>query len=135
MAGDQSGEKTEVDMDDTEDLFDITVAMDPSGLIRVKSLKDVLLALVGVNCKPGKNPLVLNIVRTAMNKAEYCKILIMDPEVIATITCSAQRIFLGAPDSAKISLSQKYAEFNFEPGCMYSEWLETTKLDLKVRSG
>ena len=98
-----------------EDHFEIVVPMVPTLLPVINSSSDVVPELRMGKDGPGKEVLIMNVVKLTLSQIAYCQVVMVDQEKLTTMTCVVKHVFPGVPENVKMSLSKKYSEFIFRP--------------------
>ena len=114
------------------DLFTVEAALDPGKLLRVSSLSEVNLVLEKAKFLPTQRTLVTNVVSVTRGDVTGIQLMLLDPQLPPRISCAAKVLFPKAPESVKMTLTKRYAEFGFRPNSMVSDWIDAGKLDLQV---
>ena len=109
-----------------DDLFTVEIPFDPSKLVRAESLSSVLPALKAVNCQPGPRTLVINTVKITRGEVSHAQILILDAAEPPRLSCPVKNLFPSAPEGARLTLTKRFSEFQFQPNQTASEWIEAS---------
>ena len=73
--------------------------------------------------------------RSEINRGEvgHAQILILDAAEPYRLSCPVKTLFPSAPEGARLTLTKRFSEFQFQPNQTASEWIDAGRLELQIK--
>ena len=112
--------------------FQLDVPLDTRALTRVAALENLPTALEANGVLLKEKAMATTVVRVVEKEIQYSQIVLLDPTGTQkhTWAISANVLFAKAPEGARLAIKKKMSESIFQPGNLYSDWLDSGRLDL-----